>query len=460
LISDLKYNISPLPGFKEGISASINLGYNLGISKYVPRDKLNSTIEAFKYITSKEIQRDLFLKRLIITPVSSLYYDEEVCKIVTDCELFKQIQPTGEPEYISERSDYDYSRYFKKYIYQYLYQNKSLDETIKNINDITKIYYISLESKDSNVGIISFMLISVISLLMLLSLVFIFRKNLDEYFSFMSKDFWFLAVLGSIIILWVPITNYGNVTSFKCHLKLLLLSIGFSLNKIPIISKLIIIFPEKNKFSNWVKKYEYVFLFFNLLIDISLNGLLFLNPITPKSVMIDDGENFQICKFNELYIIFILLVYKIIIIISLSLLIFIEWNIKSIIHDMMFFNSAITIDILTFILLIVFIFIKIDNYISYFLIHLCICFIMSISNYIFLYGIRVILAFTEDKNSQLINNSTINNESESSLNSKTFMTDNVSSRSIDNYNEVNSNDNNNLSSQKLTLSKSNDYLLP
>jgi len=58
---------------------------------------------------------------------------------------------------------------------------------------------------------------------------------------FLSEDFWIVTVLGLVLILWVPLCNYGPVTPLKCHLKLLLIFIGYTFSIYPVIHKLIIL---------------------------------------------------------------------------------------------------------------------------------------------------------------------------------------------------------------------------
>ncbi|KAL6617500.1 hypothetical protein U3516DRAFT_780391 [Neocallimastix sp. 'constans'] len=140
----LDYNMTVLPGVKKGISGSIIFGNNISIAKY-PNDKAydkrkEAALFAFKYLASREIQKEFLTKRILIPGIMDLYYDEDVCKIA-HCQLFRSIQPIGKP--IFERDDYNYyAEKFKIYFSEFLYGNVSAKDALKNIKDISYIYEI------------------------------------------------------------------------------------------------------------------------------------------------------------------------------------------------------------------------------------------------------------------------------------------------------------------------------
>eukprot|EP00833_Pecoramyces_ruminatium_P006934 jgi/Orpsp1_1/1180966/evm.model.c7180000075273.1 len=86
------YKISKLPGIKEGISSSIIGGYNIGIDGNINKNKEESAIEVLKFITSKEFQKKLALKKVISSGILSLYDDEELCSSTKNCEYYKNLQ--------------------------------------------------------------------------------------------------------------------------------------------------------------------------------------------------------------------------------------------------------------------------------------------------------------------------------------------------------------------------------
>jgi len=89
---------------------------------------MNATIQAFKYITSRELQKELLLNNCSMTGIFDLYNDKDVCQNV-DCELFKQLQPIGIPNNVG--MDYNhYSERFGKYIYDFFIFNINIIKAI------------------------------------------------------------------------------------------------------------------------------------------------------------------------------------------------------------------------------------------------------------------------------------------------------------------------------------------
>jgi len=392
-LANENYQISNMPGSKDGISSSIITGINIGINKHIPSSKLNAAVEVIKYMTSKEVQKEYLKKGQIFTSIPSLWYDKDVCIFEWWCKIFRNLQTIGEPPFITKISDFNYPKKYQKYIYSYLFENKTEAETLKSIEDILKIYYVSLDKNNSYIGYVTFITMITISSIMLISIIFLFKRNYNPFFTFLSIDFWILTVLGSIILLWIPITCIENVSSFKCHLKLVMASLGLTLISVPNLYKLITNFPEFNNISYWVKGNKYLFLLLSILIDVLLNGISFSKPYSEKKIVVEEGESFQICENNEPYSIILLFIYKFIIQISQLLLIFIEWNIKTVKYDLKMVISTVYLNILFLIFLILFSYIMVYDYQIYFLINTSIFFLISISNYVSLYGIRLILAF-------------------------------------------------------------------
>jgi len=433
----ITYPKSILPGMKEGISSSSIVGNDIGIIKNIPEEKKDAAIEVYKFFTSKITQHGFFSQGYM-SAVNEFWDDEELCQINGLCDLIKSVQYISEPKFIHDEPE-KYRKKYQKYIYQYLYGNKSIDEILKQFNDITKVYYVSLDTEDSNIGLICFIYFSVISAFMLLSLIFIYRENFNPFFRFLSEDFWIVTVLGSIMILWVPYLDYGPVEKLKCHLKPLLLSIGYTINICPTMHKLITQFPEENKISVWVNNHRYIFLLFFVVIDILLCSISLINPYTSQPVLIEDGESFEICRYNGIYSIIILYVFKFLIVLSVLFLIFVEWNNSATMYDMRFIIITLYIDILVVIPMLVFHIMDIKNYIGNFIIQTLIMSIISISNYILLFGFRLLLAFIRKKNLKLqfinnINEKFINNDTKIQT-TKSYDVDNATFNNKSNIND-------------------------
>ena len=142
-----------------------------------------------------------------------------------------------------------------------------------------------------------------------------------------------------------------------------------------------------------MNKHEYLFLLLNVFIDILINSISIINGCILQSILVEDGENFEICKFNGEYSVMLLIVYKLLIVFVISFLIFVEWNMPIIKYDIRFIVSTIFIDALSIILIYIFHIIKINNYVFYFLLQTLITSIISISNYIFFIWVWTIFSF-------------------------------------------------------------------
>jgi len=395
----IPHKISPLPGLHEGVSSSLVCGFNIGISKYVTNERKNASLIALDYITSLETHKKFVLKELTTPFMPSLLDDEEVCHSI-DCELFKSFQYIGRQ--INKNSIYDFDTYsdkYRNYIYEFLYGNKMASDVLKKVEDISKIYYVSLNTKDSAIGLVSLVIVSFLSLIMILSLIFLFKEFYIPFFEFLSIDFWILIIIGLILISSICFTKFGKLTLFKCHLKTAMFHLGFTLILIPNFHKLIINFPIPNKISYWTFKHRYLFLLIFLFLDLIINGLLVATPYMIKNIMVEDGQNFQMCTMNNIYGKILVSspdFIKIIIVGIMLILIFSEWNIQSTLIDMRLILASLYINIICIIIITIIKYVKFNSYKIYFTIKEFIYLTITISNYLILYGIRLLTAFMEN----------------------------------------------------------------
>ncbi|OUM58847.1 hypothetical protein PIROE2DRAFT_15776 [Piromyces sp. E2] len=149
------FKITHLPGVKKGISASLTGGTNIGVNNYINDDRKKAAAKVIEYMVSKEAQRKYVTTGNGFTMLNELYDgDEEVCSKL-DCDFFKNIQVVT--KYNSDRTDYiSYSEKFRNYAYEFLYGNKTALEVLNKINDITRVYYITLNNEHSNIGLTIF----------------------------------------------------------------------------------------------------------------------------------------------------------------------------------------------------------------------------------------------------------------------------------------------------------------
>eukprot|EP00833_Pecoramyces_ruminatium_P003880 jgi/Orpsp1_1/1177912/evm.model.c7180000063303.1 len=151
---DLKPSI--LPGKNDGVSGTTIGGFNIGVNRYISKNNQEATLKVLKFITSREFQKEMIVTQNYISGMMSLYDDDDVCNVM-ECDLIKELQPIARP--ISEVEDYDnYSHQFQNHIFQFMYGNQTANDVLGEIDDITKIYYMTLDSKDTKSGLYMFIL--------------------------------------------------------------------------------------------------------------------------------------------------------------------------------------------------------------------------------------------------------------------------------------------------------------
>ncbi|OUM62603.1 hypothetical protein PIROE2DRAFT_11088, partial [Piromyces sp. E2] len=197
-----------LLGGKEGVSGSAIGGFNVAINHYISDSRKILSIKALKFMTSMEIQKKLLIETNTLSAIDSLYEDREVCSAV-NCSLVKNIQ--------SFYHNYDeyYDNKFKKYIQEFIYGNKTANETLEQIRNINKIYYISISPNISMLGFVVFMTIVVLSLLMLFSLSFLFIEKFKLYFEFLKKCFGILLIELLLFMEWNIKKTMNDVKSIN-----------------------------------------------------------------------------------------------------------------------------------------------------------------------------------------------------------------------------------------------------
>ena len=393
-----------MPGRSDGISGSTIGGYNIGINKYSKMEKREKAIAAFNYIVSKDIQRKYIANQNIFSPIPSLYDEEEVCQKV-DCEFYKSIQLVGRP--IDKLDNYDdYTRRMKEYAYEFLYGDdvKAID-ALKKIDDITKIYYLSLNTEDTLAGLILFILVIITIVAMIITLIFPYIKKYQLYFSFLPNDFWISFILGLVFILFSFFFEYGENSSFKCYIKVPFIIIGLTLNYIPILYKLIVCIPiNSNKISVWVNNYRFRFLGIFIMIDIVLLLIMGLFPYSIETEYLEKEKNFQVCEQKNAIgnlIYYFLISLKLMTFIISFLFIFMEWNVKALHLEIRLITGTLYMSIIivvTFVIVKNVVLVKINNYIANGIVRLLIYYFYAVINYIFLYGYRILgpILFKDD----------------------------------------------------------------
>jgi len=400
-----------LPGRKEGMSGSVIGGYNIGISKYSDIKKRNQVIEAFKFITSRDIQKKYYAMENYLASIPDLYEDPEVCGKV-DCNYYKSIQLIGRP--INTMKNYNsYTGKFVKYAYEYIYGDSSVKaiDVLKKIEDITKFYNLSLSTEDSNAGLILLIVITVTIVIMMSSLSFLYVKKFKPYFNYISNDLWFIFMLGLALILCSFYLEIGEISAAKCFLKIPLVLFGLTLNYIPILYKLIVFIPEdRNKFSVWVNLHRYKFLGIFIVIDAFLIGIMSIFTYSIETVYIEEGKNFKKChqghKLGDV-IYYFLFFYKLLIFLISFLFIFMEWNVKILHREIRFITATLYMNVIIFITYVILsntVIENTENYIFYSIGRLFVYYAYAITNFVFLYAYRLLGPMLYSTETDIYNN--------------------------------------------------------
>lgn len=404
------YKAIPLFGNNEGVSGSSIGGACVGINYSIDDDKKKYAADILQYMTSTEIQKDLVMKQLITSALPSIYQDEEVCNI-TDCDLIKNIQPVANSNTMLK--DYDeYSNKFRKYIYQYLYEDRDASDVLYDISNISEMHYITSKPSRSIIGF-TFYSISVIFLFILTyTAIFVYLHQNNSHFDYMNVMGWLCVVLGLTFYVFVLLLKFGILTVLKCHLNKILFTSGFTLIFAPIQYYLIMNFPEVLKFKGWLQKNKLIYYLVFIGFDVIVNGLMFTTPYTLEKKYFDEGKNYSTCtqenSFGKILNI-ILLSEKVIMILAIAFLLFEEWNIKDTEMDVRFISSTLTLDTILYSLYIIVNFIDIYELNTYFIINSMILTMFLMTNFVTLFGVKIIMVFMrKDKSVFKNDNPTIN----------------------------------------------------
>jgi len=398
-----KYKKFHLPGWKEGISSSILSGSDIGISKHIDENQKKAAAQVLEFLLSKEEQRKMIINRKIFTGINNIYYenDEEVCAAV-DCDFYRDLQLNL--RYHNELYNYqDYHQSFRDYVYEFVHGNITAVEALDKINDLLYIHKITLDTTETSLGLIVFIFVIVLSLFFIGSMILINTPRFKPLFQFLPIDFWYVILLGILCHMYLIFIDYGEVRPFKCQLKIFLYSIGYTFTFIPLLYKLIANFPVANEKSKWISNNRYIFFLVFVFCDIVLFLINLGSSYDEKTINPNNGKKYQICKMNNHLaedILYITIGYKSLVFLGIGILSFIEWNIKETQFDIHISVSTIYINILSVVMIFVFKYISFDNYVINYILNFLFVFIIVLSNYIFLIGIRIVVGLINKNNKE------------------------------------------------------------
>jgi len=432
-----------LPGNKENISGTCIGGYNIGINDSISEEKKTMAVEALLYMTSRDVQKKYVMDGRMVSAIPALYEDEDVCAVL-DCGLIRGLQPLARPSSIHNYDEYSHEH--TMYIHEFLFDGKTATETLNNINNILKIYTITLNPKESIEGFMVFLVTIALALMILLSLLYIYVKGYRTSFNFLTRDLWAVSFSGILLVLVYVVSEYGDLNAFKCILKVISLCFGYRLIVVPSLYQLLVNFPEKNKYSRWIRINKLTFLSLFALVSVVEIVLLFVSsPFELDVRTIPRGRNFKVCKFHKVFGIMVtaFIVVKVFLLQGvIGLLVFVEWNITKTAKDIKLTYSGLSISFVLFMIIITMNFIKFNNFKVYFSIYTTTVLLLSLINYIFMFWLRM----TPYLSSADINDSFLKNDMSEF---KTTISKNNDDANSDNTNLKRSN--NNFNNEKMSI---------
>jgi len=396
IMHDPMFKATALPGRKEGVSGTVVISTNIAVNKYINEDKKKAAAEFLKFLASKESQKKYIINNNLYSGVMDLYDDEEVCSI-RECDVVKDAYPFSFMNNdIKLFGDDNYHINYRENMFDYIYRDKPVSVVLKKIEDITKIYKLSLKTKDSSSGLIIFIIYLSFVLWMISSLIFIFIKKFESRFMFLSNKLWIITTLGSLTLISSLLTLYGDVTNASCHLKITLINVGFVLSIYPSLNTLIINFPENNKISFWFKKCKYISLLITMIFTATLNGIFAMVSYDSREITMSDKRLYKKCIMNNKFgnaFYYVIQFYNILVIVISLILIFMEWNIKETSLDVKYLATAMFMDILSLIIFNIIDKITFKNYVIYNVLLAVTILIFAVLNHLFIYFIRILPIF-------------------------------------------------------------------
>lgn len=401
------YEPSIVPGRKEGVAGTLPASFVISLNRYIDNDEtIEAALNVLKFFTSKDTQREFILKKNVLSAMKSLYYDPEICANFK-CEVFLNSKPFTKLATSYRKFNYEkywYSERVRGYIADYLSNNATLDSVMKNIINLSKTYYLLIDAKESLSGLVFFVIYITLVSLMAISVIVI-SKVLRKYKCFLPYDFWLISIIGTVVMMSSIFTMYGLLSAIKCHMRIFLASIGLSMTILPIISQLITNFPEVNKVSSWFENVinRYIFFVLSLLIVIIFNSLLFITPYSVNNVINKEkegNENFQECSMESgfgKFSLILLLILKIFMFFSISILTFLEWNIKETAGEMKVISSLLFVEIFAVIILVTCCLCHFKTYLVYVLLYCNIAIVFPFSSYVCIYIMELIPVIKNNK---------------------------------------------------------------
>jgi len=330
---EFMFYVSPLPGEKEGISASCTGGQSIIINNNISEEKKIAAGKIIDYFLSLESQKKYTLNNGKFSALSEIYYDDEVCGKI-DCNLFRNLQLVSRPIHVWRNYD-EYSLKLRNYMFDYLFGNATAEYTLQKMDNIA---YISFIEYSSNIGIAVITITVILFILILSSFGIIFRNKYQFYFVMYNKTSWIIMLLGLCVLISTNFTLLGEINDFKCVSHILIPIIGMSIFVYPTLIYEIINFPETNKYSEIVKNYKEYMIFGLIALDIVYGILIYsISPYQAIPVYVEGEKNFNTCNIKSkpyLIVFIIMYVFKFLVTATIAVLTYTEYNTGKIYNEM------------------------------------------------------------------------------------------------------------------------------
>lgn len=289
---------------------------------------------------------------------------------------------------------------------EYLFDNKPVMEVLEKIENIFTIHPFTINPKDNVMGLIMFIIVSITLLVMSLSLVYLPLSQSKYLMIFSRRIPLMISICGTMIIMLAIFAQYGQVTSFKCHLKLVFISLGFTLCNLPTLKKLIKNIPLDNTFFQFVLEHMNIFSFSVFSITTFLNIMIMIvSGFSVEKVIVPEGKNFQKCKLSNGYgeaFYYMLIVWLFIYIVSVLLLIFMEWRIPEMKYDVRLAMVTIFSDLLCFMLIAICRRSNINNHTAYNVFFVCTIYLLSVTDYLLIFAMKILNLIIRSETEQYV----------------------------------------------------------
>ncbi|OUM69289.1 hypothetical protein PIROE2DRAFT_2787, partial [Piromyces sp. E2] len=354
-----------IPGYYDGISASVVGGINIAVTKNSKHIK--EAIKVVEFFTSYEIQKEIIDGKLPAIP--NIYIDPEVCRKI-DCPLYLSLQPVARP---SALKDYDkYSIEFRENISKAIKGEISYEVALirnRNIFYNKKVKTFSLLSVFINGNCV------ILFIGCLLSFFFIYCYYDSEHLCFMSTVNWCVHIIGCILVLIYILLNSGTISNNKCQFRFWLLLLGYSLSIVPIFARLMGNYPNNYGLPSYIRSNLTMVVNFILFVEMSIAFLwVVFSPFKRHLVQTNNhlNESFYICDSDSLvgdFFFNISIIFNLVMTIGTAYLMLVEWNFPKYYLDIRNFSVIIFASIFLLIFEIILKYVKITSMNIYYFLH-------------------------------------------------------------------------------------------